>query len=338
MTVRLLCLALVLALGCGQSPRAERRRDASTQTRPAMPPGHGLEIERIPAQPLKTRVVGLVRNDVPSPLAHEAQRDVAEGAVLETEATGLLLDVGHAGRVAVSGSSVVEVGELEVAELVVRKGLVHVSQAVEGNSARPSLRIATPRGTIVLTSGGEALVAVTSSGKVFVGAWAGAIELRDGVVPVDGGVARPRLLVGGGTMLLDAGTDPVIATVEGSAGLEAQLRAEGRRVLGADRSTSRACTTESEAAASRLTSLSARLTSLETLRVQHADRARAHAPEAAELSRRIVAETQGVMRDRETVLVWLERAHACADTKDGSPVTPLLATARAALAPPGRRP
>jgi hypothetical protein len=338
MTARATLLLCLLAVACGEKPRAARRPDAAAAERPAMPPGHGLEIERIAAVPPRTRVIGIVRRDVPSMLAHDAQRDAPRGGPIDTADTGLVLDVERAGRVTVAAHSRIEIGDLDGAEIILREGIVQASQAVEGNSDRPSLRIATPRGTVLLTSGGEVLVAVTKSGKVFVGGWSGAVELRDGATPEDGGVARPRILVGGGTMVLEAGKEPVVSTVEGSVGLEAQLRAEGVRFLGADRATARTCTVESEAAAARLTGLGARRTALEALRVQHADLVRARSSAVSEVSRHIIAETQGVLRDRDAVLVWLERAHACAESRETSPVTPLLETARTALAPSGRRP
>jgi hypothetical protein len=64
----------------------------------------------------------------------------------------------------------------------------------------------------------------------------------------------------------------------------------------------------------------------------------AHSTEAAQVSRAIVAETQAVLRHRESALVALERAHACAADKAASPVVALLERARVALDPVGGRP
>lgn len=329
-------VALLLA-ACGEGrSRPSRRADAAV-ARPAMPPGHGMQVERLEAREPVTRVVGVLENGTPRMLPRGEQQDLALGTALETASTGVVLEVGRAGRVTVDPGSRVEVFELEQADVVLREGVLVASQPVEGNSSRPALRIGTPRGTVVITSGGDALVVVARNGTVTVGAWSGVVEIRDGALAEDGGTARPRLLVGGGSYVLSAGREPIPVNMANGSASEALFRGQVTEHLAAGRA-ARACTGENDAAATRLASLVARRARLEALRVRHAELARRHAPEAEQASREIIAETQAVMREREATLVALERAHACAASKEASPVTQDLGRAREALTPSGRRP
>jgi hypothetical protein len=329
-------VALLLA-ACGDGrPRPARRPDAAV-ARPAMPPGHGMEIERLEATEPVTRVVGVLEDGTPRILPRGEQRDLQKGTALDTTDTGIVLDVGRAGRVTVDPRSRVEVFELEEADVLLREGVLVASQPVEGNSSRPALRIGTPRGTVVITSGGDALVVVARNGTVTVGAWSGVVEIRDGALPEGGGTARPRLLVGGGSYVLSAGREPIPVSMATGTAREALFRGQVAESLAAGRS-ARTCTAETESAATRLAALVERRARLEALRVRHVELARTRAPEAEEASRAIIAETQAVMREREATLVSLERAHACAASKDASPIAEDLARAREALAPAGRRP
>ncbi len=333
------CALFFCALGLFACGEPRRRPDAGQSARPTAPPeGHGLVVERLPHQEPATRIVGLVVNDVVTPLARDAQRDVPKGAALEVGDSGLVLEVGRSGRVVVSASAKVERGALDEAEIVLREGTITASQPVEGNSSRPALRIATPRGTLVLTSGGEIIVAVAPNGRVFAGLWSGVMDVREGTVVEDAGTPRPRLVVGGGSMRLGDGTEPEVLDAIDGEGLEAALRTTAIRFLADNRSGARGCQTEDATAVTLLETLEATRLRVDALRTRHAALVRTDRGAANEASRAIVAETRAVLRHREAVLVWLERSHACAADPASSPLERLLGRARTALAPPTGRP
>lgn len=337
--------ALVLSLAatmvaCGDGRRATRR-DASVPPEaaaPRVPPGHGLEVERLPPERPVTRIVGLVRDGAVVMLASDARRDVAPGVTLETEQTGLVLDVGRSGRVTVAAGARVELGELTDAELFVREGTVQASQPAEGNSSRPALRLATPRGVVTLTSGGEALVVVPAQGPVFVGSWSGVTELHEGRDAEDG-VVRPRLLVGGGVAELGGEARPPNATPAGEPVVEAVVREAATRFSSRRARGARTCDAEVESAQGTLRALAERRVALEQLRRRHATLTGAQPPrvdEARVVARDIIAQTQAVLRERERTLLYLERAHACEPSRERSRMTPVLPQAKAVLDPESR--
>lgn len=224
-------------------------------------------------------------------------------------------------RVEVGPETEVRRGAAHEAELFVYRGVLRATLPPLGGGSRPSLRIGTPAGSVVLPSAGDALIAVLPSGDTWIAAFAGAAVLSRGEVEGEAGERRTagsRLLEGRAMLL---GRSEIAETTDAPDRLEFGWAAAAQLIAGTPRASSAARTAAAEAAGARFDEAAGWLAAEFEAGGSLADQQRALMetdPTAArELTRDIVTHTQRVIRLKAIVLGRYEQAAAAAGGAGG---------------------
>ena len=149
---------------------------------------------------------------------------------LEVPADGepLVLDLRDGARITLDPGTVAALGEEAPAQVLLGKGALHAQLPPMGGSTRPSLRVGTPMGSLVIDASGESYVVVAPDGRVVFSQLAGLGRIYDGELDSRG---RPTSLpLRPGRSLAGGASDPTEgpSNVSAARGLREPMAAGGR--------------------------------------------------------------------------------------------------------------
>ncbi|MAQ14841.1 MAG: hypothetical protein CMN30_08600 [Sandaracinus sp.] len=307
-------LGLVAACdGCGEPREAEPTTPAEVEAEVAerddAPPDEAPPEVPPEERPLATVVSGW---DIGRPVE-------AETLEVFEESEAVVLDLRDGARITLDPGTVAAVGEEAPAQVILAHGALHAQLPPMGGSSRPSLRIGTPMGTLVLEASGEVYVVAAPDGRVVFFQLAGLGRVHDGETVEE---QRPRVItLRPGSSLAGGATDPVegVGNLEAARGLRADLESAGAEQAAAAELARRE-------RALRATIDTARRERERGVELQRRQLRAAGAPDRqAAIQRELVAHSQVISRQRQVLRTRYERLRAVALLLDVDP-DPALAT------------
>jgi hypothetical protein len=324
--VALACF-VVAASACGgdrgsdEGPSAPSRGASTSATVVTTPPSSA----RRPPAPRRTGIAAnalrVTAIDPATAGAGAAPSDAAEGGPLavgdtllpgravESGERSLILDFERGGRIEVDPGARFARSDASPMGVVLGEGGLHAVLPPGGGSARPSLRIATPSGTVEIAGSGELFVRVLPDGTAWVAQLAGLADVFPGGL-ADGRVVVRRLTAGRSLVVGQSAGAPV----GGPKSLAAARTAAARLVRGAHRPSADALAARKEAARSAVTDavrgFDEELGRGHELRRQHREAVAERSPNAMEIQSQVVVHSQAMLRVRQSALIAWEKASA----------------------------